>query len=252
MAANTRLTPGAAGRAGARSPTSPAPSRRRTRPFAARTAAARATAPLGPALSTRICAAWRSSYSATTSTRAEVARIAADLATAHAPRARPRDRRTRAAAEHRLLAIFADLRALSPPGSRAMPCRRQTAAQPAASTCTHSCARSTRRPRACPPASSNKLGRALAHYGIDEPGAHAGARGRLATARSSPSNAPRRHRVAILATLDRRLEQVDAPRGRRRRFPRSARRFGRLGRRPAIRCSPTSPGRFASDTSTSG
>ena len=189
------------------------------------------------------CAGSSGSCSATTSTPTRA--VIAD-----APRRVLRPGARAVAGEHRLLELFADLRALTRPrhdDGR----RRRAAAQPAGAPARlpalarrrgRGPARPLRRaPRArrSPTTASTSLDRT------------AGARGRLLPAVPRRSSAPAPPRAAVLAILDRRLE--------RRRAGRHVDDDFRDGARPprghaataASRRSPTSPARCASAASTS-
>ena len=107
------------------------------------------------------------------------------------------------AAERRLLELYADVRTLDRPHADGLD---QRARQPAGAPATRSCARSTRRPRACPSASWRTCERALAHYGVEslertEALEHAGYRLFLARQRAGTT------REAVRGILASRLER---------------------------------------------
>ena len=130
--------------------------------------------------------------------------------------------------EHRLLALFADLAALTRPRHDEDEPESELLRSPREHL--HAWLRSLDAEAEGLPAGVHRRSsaRALAHYGVDEPRPHARARGGLLPAVPLPASARRRRAAAVLAILDRRLRarrRAGRPRGRR--LPRGARPAGR-------------------------
>ena len=194
----------------------------------------------------RTCAASSGSCSATTSTPPSQ-RIVADL---HGD-ARPPCDPALIAGEHRLLGLFADLCALTRPRHDASRSRRRAGCAARRSTCTPSCARSTREAEGLPERVRRRCSSARSrHYGIDEPRPHARAGGGAATACSSPSSARARRapscwRSSTAGSSTPRLPAAGDD------FREVLDQLDRRRRRAATRSSPTSRARCASAASTS-
>ena len=214
-----------------------------------RSRAERPTTRWRPSAATRTCGGCSGSCSATTSRRRDVERMIADLhgECADLLACDP----TLVPGEHRLLRMFADLRALS--RSRRVRGRRasRSCCRARRSTSTRGCARSTPRPRGCRPGSSTQLRARSGALRDRQPRAHARARGGVLPP------VPLRAAGRDGARGDR-GDPRPPPRGgrgargtRRRRLPRGARPAGARARGPRPDRSPTSRARSASATSTS-